>query len=82
VLLVPGGGGGAGDGEESSMSDELDDRPRAARDVPPGKPWAFLEHQTMAEVVREEGTWVDAPKGNSGVVIPLLRRVRSLLGLA
>ena len=28
----------------------------AARDVPPGEPWTFADHQTMAEVIAEEAT--------------------------
>ena len=28
--------------------------PRAARDVPPGKPWVFDDHRTLAEVFAEE----------------------------
>jgi hypothetical protein len=28
----------------------------AARDVPPGTSWAFLDHRTMAEVIADEKT--------------------------
>jgi hypothetical protein len=32
------------------------DLPRAARDVPSGASWAFREHRTMEEVMRDEST--------------------------
>ena len=28
----------------------------AARDVPPGEPWIFPDHRTMAEVIADEAT--------------------------
>ena len=28
----------------------------AARDVPPGEPWIFRDHRTMAEVIADEAT--------------------------
>ena len=28
----------------------------AARDVPPGEPWVFRDHRTMAEVIADEAT--------------------------
>ena len=28
--------------------------PQAARDVAPGKPWVFVEHRTLAEVIATE----------------------------
>jgi hypothetical protein len=27
---------------------------KPARDVPPGEPWVFVEHRTMAEVIATE----------------------------
>jgi hypothetical protein len=35
--------------------------PRAARDVPAGSLWAFLEHRTMAEVMLDEAKNRQAP---------------------
>ena len=32
----------------------VDEDGRPARDVPPGEPWAFVEHRTMAEVIAAE----------------------------
>jgi len=41
------------------------DGPRAARDVPPGTPWFFLDHRTVAEVWGIAGTEPAAAGGQS-----------------
>jgi hypothetical protein len=39
---------------EEAMAERALYEPRAARDVPAGSLWAFLEHRTMAEVMLDE----------------------------
>jgi hypothetical protein len=57
----------------------MSDRPTAARDVPPGTPWIFPEHRSMAEVIRDgDGPPSDAQL-RDGVVLFWPKWLRSII---